>query len=131
VVTLTQSRFNQAGVHKAHCYPLFVPSCSLVVLQVKQDGNKLTIESPVGARTGVYMCTASGDGGIAQRQMFQVRGAPEIEHSATNKNLMEGEKAVLKCDVVGYPTPAIKWQKKDTETGDTTPVGLSFALLFQ
>jgi basigin len=67
------------------------------------------------------MCTASSDD-IAQRQMFQVRGAPEIEHTTTNKNLMEGESAVLKCDLLGFPVPAIKWQKQNVESDETSDV---------
>uniref|UniRef100_A0A914XCW5 Ig-like domain-containing protein n=1 Tax=Plectus sambesii TaxID=2011161 RepID=A0A914XCW5_9BILA len=88
-----------------------------------EEGRKLTIEKPVGPRTGVYMCSATS-GGVSQSQIFHVRGVPVVskEHSQGNKNMMEGDNAELKCDVTGYPLPSITWKKNHTESGNVTAV---------
>lgn len=92
---------------------------------MKKEGKELKIDAPVrGARAGVYMCSATGEG-VAQIQMFHVHGAPVDDTKEVSKNLMEGERAVFKCEGAAYPVVEVKWQREDSdgELKDLKPSG--------
>ncbi|XP_023810079.1 hemicentin-1 isoform X2 [Oryzias latipes] len=82
------------------------------------DGN-LLINSPSGNETGEFTCTASNAAGSASRKVqLTVYVRPRSSSDGTRDSsqpvkisVIEGEDALLPCDVRSVPPPTISWAK--------------------
>ncbi|XP_005733181.1 hemicentin-1 isoform X1 [Pundamilia nyererei] len=92
------------------------------------DGS-LLITSPSGNETGEFICTAANAAGHASRKVqltVYVRPrskAGDDGHSAgpTKMSVIEGEDAVLPCDVHSVPPPIISWAKERQRISPYSP----------
>ncbi|XP_061594740.1 hemicentin-1 [Cololabis saira] len=86
---------------------------------VDTDGS-LLITSPSGNETGEFVCTATNAAGSASRKVHltvYVRprsngGGSGGRAEPTRMSVIEGEDAVLPCDVQSLPPPSISWAKE-------------------
>lgn len=46
-------------------------------------------------------------------------GGPKIVSHDNNKNMVQGDKLELKCEVTGHPTPTVTWYKDGAPLNDT------------
>uniref|UniRef100_A0A3P9M5Z2 Hemicentin 1 n=1 Tax=Oryzias latipes TaxID=8090 RepID=A0A3P9M5Z2_ORYLA len=81
------------------------------------DGN-LLINSPSGNETGEFTCTASNAAGSASRKVQLTVYRPRSSSDGTGDSsqpvkisVIEGEDALLPCDVRSVPPPTISWAK--------------------
>ncbi|XP_052795596.1 neuroplastin-like [Mya arenaria] len=88
----------------------------------------LVINKPTRADMGEYHCTVvfnpkneKEKHSITPKPVFLYAG-PAIVSNDNNKNMVEGDKLELKCEVTGYPTPTIGWYKGDQVLNTTITI---------
>uniref|UniRef100_A0A0N5B5S5 Titin n=1 Tax=Strongyloides papillosus TaxID=174720 RepID=A0A0N5B5S5_STREA len=79
----------------------------------------LIIRMPKISDSGVYTCEATNDIGVAKcsgiinikevNQITQI--SPKFVEELANVSVMEGDEIILKCQLIGKPTPYITWYK--------------------
>uniref|UniRef100_A0A3P8SLR6 Ig-like domain-containing protein n=1 Tax=Amphiprion percula TaxID=161767 RepID=A0A3P8SLR6_AMPPE len=94
----------------------------VAIISPHKKAHDLFITSPSGNETGEFICTATNAAGFASRKVqLTVYGKPHDQLNAggaggspdpMRMSVIEGEDAVLPCDVHSVPPPTISWAKE-------------------
>lgn len=78
---------------------------------LKKDGNKhiLNIEKPEASDSGSYLCVYEV-GGVEKTSVNLTLSAKPAVKISSNTNVVENEKLLITCTVLGNPTPIVTWQ---------------------
>ncbi|TRY67861.1 hypothetical protein TCAL_08054 [Tigriopus californicus] len=64
---------------------------------------------------GQYMCQINTVPMSSQTASLDVLVPPDITQSSGDRELRQGEMAILECVADGYPTPTISWRREDNQ----------------
>ncbi|XP_050676215.1 cell adhesion molecule Dscam2-like [Leptidea sinapis] len=72
---------------------------------------------------GKYTCIATNHvGKVNQTTDLYINVAPKWIDEPTNSSLLLGQRGIVYCNAIGYPTPQIHWMKRDAILGIWRPV---------
>eukprot|EP00118_Oscarella_pearsei_P016938 m.165733 g.165733 ORF g.165733 m.165733 type:complete len:5158 (+) comp38902_c0_seq1:154-15627(+) len=85
------------------------------------SNGSLEIRNLVDGDGGMYVCTATNEGGQVQKEVtLDVQYGPAFTRRPVSVEVLEGQDAVFKCSATGNPLPALRWEKDDGSSVKTT-----------
>ncbi|KAL8625418.1 hypothetical protein ACOMHN_018563 [Nucella lapillus] len=82
---------------------------------VEHDNGSLVIRQPTRNLAGVFTCVAEYEANNKKHTIdidFNYFAHPKVLPFDKSKNLVQDEKLVIECKVLGYPKPSISWFKE-------------------
>ncbi|XP_076269824.1 terribly reduced optic lobes isoform X47 [Rhynchophorus ferrugineus] len=90
----------------------------------REENGVLMIPSARPGDSGLYVCTATSYDGTRGSRTATVTisdsstSAPSVRVSQDSLTLRQGESTEIRCDVTGWPTPAVQWSKVNGALGN-------------